>query len=470
MFAIVAPLILASTLVKNVTVFDGMGAQPYGPTDILVVDGTIASIAPNLVPPTADTVSIDLSGSFAIPGLVDAHAHLASVPGARFRSDSTEKIADLRRRQLRAYLVAGVTTVLDPAIPESVLQELQRHVRESGNGPEILALSPVIVPIGGYIASENFRRGLYEDLDRPVERQEDILFYLEKAKRIGSAGVKVAIEPGFGPFASYTILSPEDRLFLAKEAQRLGVPVFVHSMTNDRHEIALDMRPRALVHAGYFDESPDDKTIRRMVDQGTFVVTTVAIQDMMMLQWWKEGLADPRLRRLVPHEQLETFEDQRVLDFVTLEVAKESTPAWVPHWILEAFAPFVFKRSVYETFLANCKAAIKQLHAAKVRLVMGSDAGNWPAFATFFHGYGSIREMELLIEAGIPPVDVIKMATSEAAAMLELADRGRLAPGMRGDIVFLSRNPLVDKDAFRTVLSVMKHGKLSRVEDVLSGI
>jgi imidazolonepropionase-like amidohydrolase len=71
------------------------------------------------------TSVIDGKRLFVMPGLIDCHTHLHSVPGSVFRADSPQAIRTQQLALLRAYLAAGVTTVLDAAAPESLFIEMR---------------------------------------------------------------------------------------------------------------------------------------------------------------------------------------------------------------------------------------------------------------------------------------------------------------------------------------------------------
>lgn len=106
---------------------------------------------------------------------------------------------------------------------------------------------------------------------------------------------------------------------------------------------------------------------------------------------------------------------------------------------------------------ANLRAA-RQLHEAGARLVIGSDAGN-SSLLSEFHGTSTLRELELLAQAGVPPADVLAAATRVPAQMLGIeGDAGTIEPGKRADMVVLAGDPLVDITAIRTIRFTVKDG------------
>lgn len=98
-------------LIRGALLLDGSGAPPRPNVDVLIRDGRIKAIEPTGSIELRGTV-IEAAGMTALPGLIDAHVHFVAAPGSGYRNDNDEKIAELNRRHLRAYLACGVTTVL----------------------------------------------------------------------------------------------------------------------------------------------------------------------------------------------------------------------------------------------------------------------------------------------------------------------------------------------------------------------
>jgi imidazolonepropionase-like amidohydrolase len=102
---------------------------------------------------------------------------------------------------------------------------------------------------------------------------------------------------------------------------------------------------------------------------------------------------------------------------------------------------------------------LRNLHAAGVTLVLGTDAGN----AGTFHGPGVHREMEIWKNAGIPAADILKAVTLNNAQLLGAADRiGRIAPGYDASFLILDGNPLDDIAVTRRISDVFLKGERIR--------
>ncbi len=175
---------MAGILIKNIRLLEGAGISE--PTHLLVEGATISKRG-SLIP-DAGHIIYDASGLYALPGLIDSHTHLSSVPGAVFRKDTPQDVERQQRIQLASYLAAGVTTVLDPAIPLPTLQKLKAYQEKTGLGPRILALGPVLMPPGGYLGTENFRKRDYAALPAPITSEKEIRDSIIKSKELKTVG------------------------------------------------------------------------------------------------------------------------------------------------------------------------------------------------------------------------------------------------------------------------------------------
>ena len=98
--------------------------------------------------------------------------------------------------------------------------------------------------------------------------------------------------------------------------------------------------------------------------------------------------------------------------------------------------------------------SLSKLHAAGAALVLGSDSG----VQDHFYGFSAHRELELMVAAGLEPMDAIRTATSRSADRLGLSYSGRLVPGARADFIVLDANPLEDITHTRRIQNVYLSG------------
>ena len=105
-------------------------------------------------------------------------------------------------------------------------------------------------------------------------------------------------------------------------------------------------------------------------------------------------------------------------------------------------------------FLANATESVRRLHAAGVPVLAGTDAGN-PGTT---HGATLHEELALLVAAGLTPSEALTAATALPARTFSLADRGRIAPGLRADLVLVDGDPTTNIDATRAIVTIWKNG------------
>src|SRR5690606_21521436 len=99
-------------------------------------------------------------------------------------------------------------------------------------------------------------------------------------------------------------------------------------------------------------------------------------------------------------------------------------------------------------------ASVAALHVAGVTILAGTDAGN-PGTT---HGASLHGELELLVRAGLSPAEALNAATAATADAFGIDDRGRIAPGLRADLLLVDGNPLADVTATRAIDTVWKNG------------
>jgi imidazolonepropionase-like amidohydrolase len=108
-------------------------------------------------------------------------------------------------------------------------------------------------------------------------------------------------------------------------------------------------------------------------------------------------------------------------------------------------------KDAYNMALKN----LKKLHDAGVMVVMGTDSGAQPVRA---EGFSEHLELQLMVSAGLTPLQAITVATRNASNALRLKDQGVLSAGMRADFIVLNSNPENDIKATQTIESVWKNG------------
>ncbi len=442
-------------LVKNAGLIDGCGAPIREGISILIHDGRISEIGENVSAQGVD--QLDVGGAYVLPGLIDAHVHLMYGPGAYQRNPGPtsaeiwwEAWGQYIPHYLKAYLACGVTTVLEGANYPDVVRWLQGWLAQGNPGPRYLTLGPFITTPGGY-----------PDYSwQPVQSVEEVEAKLNLIQTLGAVGVKVPIESGWNPIWDRPI-HPNTILNAIREGtDRRNLPIFVHATSEKDMEVALDMGAHALMHTLLLreDEELSHAFITKMASTNAYQVTTLSVADALLTRYNLQRLDDPLLNLVVLDSELtmaRNIEDAQEAERIDIQ----RVVPWLPKVFQGVLANIYLKKESLESSLKHSQQAVRQLHEAGVPIVLGSDTVYVPWALYSFHGFSTLREIELLGEAGLEPMEVIKAATSNAAKMLGLEDDiGTVEVGKHADLIVLDENPLKDLQAFRTIQWTIQKG------------
>jgi imidazolonepropionase-like amidohydrolase len=392
----------------GLTLIDGTGAPGRRSTTLVIENGRIRDVFPDGTRPLpADAERVDLTGRWAIPGLIDAHVHLATDP-------STEDARASVLLRLRNALRGGITTVRDMGGDARVLAGLARDA----NLGEIE--SPSLVYSAIFAGPDFFRdprivassKGVTPGAapwGRAVRDDTDIPHVVAEAKGAGARALKL-----------YADLPARLVRPLVEEAHRQGLLVWSH--------------------AALFPARPSE-----IVDAGVDVISHASL-----LVW--EPVAPLPAYTARARGDFDTVEPNGdAIDRLLRTMASRGT-------ILEPTLLVVTPRGQPSKSGDWAGRVTARARSLGVRIAAGTDGliGNGEAARPNLH-----EELALLVErAGLTPLEAIRAATSVNAAALGVQDdRGVLAPGKAADLVILSQDPTADIRHTRSIVWVMKAGK-----------
>jgi signal transduction histidine kinase/imidazolonepropionase-like amidohydrolase len=438
------PAVAGRLLIRNARLVDGTDAPPRDRVSIRIADGRVAAIGTDL--DAADAPVLDAGGATVLPGLFDAHVHLSSVPGGDLRGDPP----DVRRRlvawHLRAYLACGITTVLDAGIATEDALEIERWLAAGNPGPRFLTLGPGFFTPGGFLSP-------------PLPGVTSVADVVRVFDLIGSAhgiGAGVLLEHGWAGVPRWPVHSPEIRAAIVRQAAARGLPIYVHATSEEDQTIALDMGAHALLQSfEYRREEASEAFVARMAQTGTYQMTGFAGTDALATAFHLERLDDPLVRFVVPPVELATARDPEVPHTMARAMVANAFP-WLPGFLRESVSRTVLSETSARFGLAASQREVRRLHAAGVPIVIGTEVSGGPYDQ---HGPTTLREVELLGEAGLTPAAAIAAATRVPAEMLGLtADLGTVEVGKRADLVIVRDDPLADLRALHTVRWTVQDG------------
>jgi imidazolonepropionase-like amidohydrolase len=445
-------------LIRGVLMVDGSGGPPRPNVDILIEDGRIAAIEPNGSIAARGRV-VDGAGLTALPGLIDSHVHFVAASGSSYRNDSDATIRELSRRHLRAYLACGVTTVLDAGAFTEVARDIHSWLAAGNPGPRYLTTGPFVRAPDGY----GHPRFGAEATSAAVEAKLDVI------QSLGGVGVKIALEEGFGPFGGPPQLPPEILDAVVQGARRRGLPLYVHARTESTQSAALDRGAHAIMHAALDMALPQelsDAFIERLAKSGAYQLTTLSVLETFPTLYDRRRLDEPLVRLVVPEIELDTARAPDALRHFYVRIIGWGAP-WTWEFTRPWLARFVLSQDRLLHALQVAQGNLRREHRAGVPIVVGTDAPSpWPDAIHHFHGPQMAREMELLGEAGLSPLETIAAATSTPARMLGLdSEIGTLGVGKRADLVLVTGDASTDPRALRRTRWTIRDGVIHSPEE-----
>ncbi|MBS1872684.1 MAG: amidohydrolase family protein [Acidobacteria bacterium] len=428
-------------LVRNVRIVTGDGGVIENGS-VLVRDGKIAEIYTGEAPSEKELRAneIDGAGKTLLPGLIDVHVHLGA-PGGMYENPkdfATNSIG----HALSAYLYSGVTAVRSLGdLAQSVLAEREKLRSGSRLGAEVFLAGPLFTVEGGH-GTEYFkqlpeaqRKAMESDFVRTPHTAAEAAQQVAELKQRGVDAIKAVMEAG-GPGRLFNRMDASMLKAIGEAARAQQLPLAVHTGTAQDITDALDAGASSIEHGSSWQAIPES-LFARMKQQGAAYDPTLTVYDGVIAM--AEGRTDPIDRSLV----------QQV----------------GPAKLLAGTRTFILKQpkqpSAFTLAIAN--ANLLAAYKAGVTLVTGSDAGNPPTV----HGPTVHREMQLWVQAGIPPAIALEAATFNAAKLLGAGGRmGAIRKGYEATFIIVDGNPLKDIGATERISTLLFKGERIRRQDL----
>ncbi len=407
------PVAAETTLIRCGTLIDGVSDVGREDVAIRIEDDRIAAVGPFDDVKREGAAIVDLSDSTCLPGLIDAHAHLL-IATDDFQVDHLRRSSAYKA--LRGLSVAqqmlrsGWTSVrvLGDADVHYAHLDVRTAIEEGMFvGPRITGAGHYMSITGGggdinTLGPEHsvVADGLVVDGVDAVRRA-----VREEVKR-GSDWIKVLasgamMSAGNDPRVAH--FSPEELRAIVEEATRLGVPVAAHAHAAAGIKEAVLAGVRSIEHGTFVD----DEGIRLMAERGVFLVPTFYVQDYYL-------------------EERPDSEAQAEMNALTRQ------------------------------YRGQKMGAIGKALRAGVRVVVGTDYVGFPVSQ-------GVRELRLLVEAGMTPMQAIQAGTSVNAELLGWQERlGSVEVGKLADVIAVPGDPLRDLSVLERVSFVMKDGRVIR--------
>ncbi|GAA2191493.1 amidohydrolase family protein [Micromonospora lupini] len=415
-----------TTAIINARIFDGNAVIEA--TTVLLDGDRITAVGGQ---PPADAAIVDAKGATLLPGLIDAHVHTGPAALAlalQFGVTTELEMQGTNTRHNRAQLTEN-DTVAD--------------VRSSGFG---------ITPPGGHpseLFPTDFRPGPPPGATPPPGTRpagpppvmpfsttpEQAVAFIPQLVETGSDYIKFMVDDG--SVEGHPGLPMLDQATLdagVAAARQHGMLTVAHALTIDATRMAIEAGIGGLAHL-FMDGPPTDEIIALVAGSGAFVVPCVVLNASMMGITGGELADDPRVAARLPEDWMTTLRS--------------------------SFGHYP------QGSLTDVLASVKALHGAGVDILVGTDASvALPFLGGLAHGASVHHELQYLVRAGLTPVEALRAATSVPARRFGLDDRGRVAPGLRADLLLVEGDPTTTISDTLNIGAVWRRG--TRV--VLDGI
>ena len=390
------------------------GQAVRGPSTIVVENGRIVSVTGGLLPAAPGIDLIDLSAKTVLPGLIDSHVHLSTDRGgeqallASVRDDTPLHAFETEMNGMKT-LRAGFTTVRNLGDDWGTTLALREAIKRGWvQGPRIVDAAQSISTTGGHMDG---RGALNDDLAAVWNSNpENLCDSVESCRRVvrrqidrGADVIKFATTGGVNSGTGLgTRMYDDEARALVDTAHAYGRKVAVHAHGTDGIKLAIRSGADSIEHGTVMD----DEAIRLMKQHGTYYVPTLST-------------VNGYLERLAKDANSYTPEVRKLID-----------------WRIGITGQTLLKA-----------------YPAGVKIAFGTDAG------VSKHGRNA-DEFELMVKYGMPPVEALKAATINAAALLGLSSEvGTIEVGKSADIIAVSGDPLQDVTVLKKIDFVMARGE-----------
>jgi imidazolonepropionase-like amidohydrolase len=325
------------------------------------------------------------------------------------------------------YEAYGVTSMLSLGMNRDIVYEWRKE-QKHGDFPGVslfLADRGIGVP-GGVPGLPVAAEQLY----RPQTPEEARAIVREIAARHPDI-IKIWVDDSFGKVPK---MKPEIYSAVIDEAHQHGVRVAAHVFYLADAQSLVAAGVDALAHS-IRDQPVDAQLIQMMKSRHVCYIPTLTVDESFFA-----FAEDPVLTRDLFFAQAVAPELRKNLDSDEYRNKVHDDPN--------------VQRE--KSALAMAMRNLRTLHDAGVAMAFGTDSGANPMRIP---GWAEHHELELLVRAGLTPMDALVMATGESAEFLKATDRGILAPGKLADFLILASNPLEDIRNTRRMVSVWHAGK-----------
>lgn len=463
-------------VIKNVTIISSINkhqADEMYDYWLTIKDGVIVEISNSDTPPKSKQV-IDAKGQFLIPGLMDSHTHLKTMPGLNRQSASAEKMQQaFLQRQGANYLYYGVTQVIDPSNTQSGIDTFHA----SGVTPDAFFCGAMPIYKGynaiGYSHSELRKHRPYylaqksdPKTSAEITEAHQVKNAITRLVNDGAVCAKVYIEDGFDFANHIPLVATETLKELSSYATQLNLPVMAHANASDMQTIAVDSGVNIMGH-GLWNWLEEQKLanekqlppkvrhiLSKIIEQEIAYQPTLnvirSLRDMMV----KNYLEQPGFNKVLPDWQIKWYLSKEGQWFV-----KEMIEDWGGVSLEGIINSFTRKDR-------NGLRVAKYLYDNGATILLATDTPPAPTYASQ-PGVATYKELTALNQTGIDLHGLLAAATINGAKAYNLAEKyGTVEVGKIANLLLLELNPLETVEAYDSINTVILNGEAIKRESL----
>ncbi|MCF2444237.1 amidohydrolase family protein [Dyadobacter sp. CY345] len=410
-------------LLKNVNLIDGTGSASKSDVNILIKNGILESIQRGLKEPAA--MQIDLKGKTIIPAIISAHTHIGTLKGNTSSAENYTRENILR--QLKRYQDYGVNTILTMGTDRPLIFNGFIDSTQAGLLPGARLYSAGY----GFNTPESSPASWMNLLLRPTAADQVPSLIADLAK-VKPTVVKMWVDDHGGKAEK---IKPEIYKAIIAEAHKRKIPVASHLYNLEDARSLTESGLDIMAHS-IRDKEIDDDLLKKMKENGVAYIPTLSLDEFAYIYSRKpEWVEEPFFKASLEPGVYEMIVSEKYQNQV------KNSPD--------------FERNMkgFKIALVN----VKKIHDAGILVALGTDSGAFPIRA---QGFSEHLELELLVQAGLTPMQAITAATKNAATVLKIDNKyGTLEKGKVADFIVLTASPEKDIRNTRKIESVWKDGK-----------
>lgn len=412
----------AVTVLRDFTLIDGTGRAPAPNSALIINDGFVSWVGPaSKLNVPSDATVVNLGGKFVLPGLIDNHVHLGLVHD--LAQDIKFYSRELVEQQLRIYAAYGVTAVQVLGTDKDAIFDVRADQRKSPT-----EVARVYTSGQGLVFNGSY--GGVAGLNQPVANEAEARRAVDEQVAKGVDFIKLWVDDEFGDLPSR--MPPPISKAIIDQAHKHRLRAIAHIFYLENAKTLLSQGVDGFAHS-VRDQPVDRALLDGMKQRGVAQMAATLSREASFTYTKLPFVDDPFFNRAITPAALATLESSE----------RQQKLAAGKH--------FGQYQGVLDTALSNTRREI----AAGVTYGVGSDSGPSGRFSGHFLHW----ELQLMVQAGLTPLQALTAATGTNAKLIGAKDLGTIEPRKRADLLVLSADPVTDIRNTRTIHSVYIGGQ-----------